>query len=181
MEPIRTDHPLRRLFRGMVEHTFCTEVGLCDPTLTTYLSELLVSFTHADRLSTLQRARGEKLEHAAAILIAMSDELPNDTTERDRTLYQNIGDYALFWTGVYPEHLRHDRGPADALGNYMAKGKRSYAIVSELVGDDEAPPGSLFRHLSEEFAFCAHGLGLVRREWELAQSQQKTSGGDLVY
>jgi hypothetical protein len=181
MESIRPNHPLRRLFCGLVEHTFCTEVGLCDPTLTAYLSDLLVSFTHVDQLNTIRRARGEKLEHIAAMLIAMSDDLPEDETERDRALYRSIGDYTLFWAGVYPEHLRREGGPSDALLDYVTQGKQSYRIVSELISDREIPPGSLFRHLSEEFEFCAFGLGLVRRGWEKVQANQGAQGGDLIY
>ena len=56
MESIRKNHPLRRLFAGLVEHTFCTEVGMCDPTLSVYLADLLVSFTHVDRLNAVRNA-----------------------------------------------------------------------------------------------------------------------------
>ncbi|RME38783.1 MAG: hypothetical protein D6788_06735 [Planctomycetota bacterium] len=171
---------MRRLFAGLVEQTFCTEVGLCDPALTSYLSDLLVDFTHVDRLSAIRRFSGQKLEHLAALLIALSDELPEDETERDRTLYRNIGDFALFWTGVYPEHLRREQGSRDVLHDYVDQGKRSYAIVSELVGENERPPGRLFRQLSEEFEYCAYGLGLVRREWEHTRPPHG-AGPDLVY
>lgn len=178
MELIRSNHPLRRLFAGLVENTFCSEVGLCDPILTAYLADLLVSFTHVERLNAIRQAQGRDLGHIAAILVAMSDEQPASTTERDRKIYREIGDFTLFWAGVYPEHLRQSsRRPTDILLNYVNQGKRSYAIVSELVEEDDRPPQSLFRHLSVEFESCLHGLGLVRRELE---HQIPASPGELL-
>ena len=50
--------------------------------------------------------------------------------------------------------------------DYVAQGKRSYEIASQLAGEDTAPSALLLSRLSAEFEFCCHGLGLVRREWE---------------
>jgi hypothetical protein len=95
------------------------------------------------------------------------DDKPTSTVERDRNVYRKIGDYTLFWAGVYPEHLKRAyRCQSDVLLDYVTQGRRSYAIVSELVDEDGAPPRSLFRHLSDEFEFCVYGLGLVRRGLE---------------
>ncbi len=182
MESIRRDHPLRRLFAGLVEYAFCTEVGMCDPVLTEYVVDLLVSFTHVDRLHAIRNAQGKHLEHIAAMLTVLSDEQPVTPVDRDRTMYRNIGDYTLFWAGVYPEQLRRSsRNPSDVLLDYVSQGKRSYAIVSQLAGEDDAPPSSLFRHLSEDFEFCLYGLGLVRRGWEQTESATGRCGGELLY
>jgi hypothetical protein len=64
--------------------------------------------------------------------------------------------------------------------DYVAQGKRSYAIVSDLVRDNDRPPPALFRRLSDDFEFCIHGLGLVRRGWEEVM-QQGREPGDLVF
>lgn len=182
MQSISPDHPLRLHFAGLVEQAFCEEVGLCDPLLTDYLAGLLVEFTHIDRLNTIRHARGKRLEQIAAMLLVFSDERPQTDAERDRTVYRQIADYTLFWAGVYPEQLKracHDR--ADVLLDYVSKGKRSYAIVSKLADENEAPPPSLFRHLSEDFEFCLYGLGLVRRDWERLSAGSADAGGELVY
>lgn len=179
MEPIRPDHPLRTYFAGLVENVFCTEVGVADPCLTCYLAELLVSFTHVDRLQAVRNADEQRLERIAATLLALSDDLPRDDVDRDRRLYRQIGDYSLFWAGVYPEQLRRaGRRRSDVLLDYVSQGKRSYAIVSEIESGDDTFPPQLYRHLSDDFEFCLHGLGLVRRGLE----SQGTSGAkDLVY
>jgi len=180
MRAISENHPLRRHFSGLVEHALCAEVGVCDPGLTDYLADLLVNFTHIDRLNAIRNARGKKLEQVAAILAVMADEKPANTTERDRTMYRHIGDYTLFWAGMYPEHLRRSSHiPSDVLLDYVNQGKRSYSIVADLAGADDVPPSTLFRHLSEDFEFCIYGLGLVRREWE-RPAPVRTDPRDLI-
>lgn len=182
MESIRKNHPLRRLFAGLVEHTFCTEVGMCDPTLSVYLADLLVSFTHVDRLNAVRNAQGKRLDQIASMLAVLAEDQPNTAAERDRTMYRHIGDFTLFWAGVYPEQLKrasHDQ--TDALLDYVSQGKRSYAIVSELAGEDDRPPSSLFRHLSEDFENCLYGLGLVRRGWERTEGAPSGQAGELLY
>ena len=182
MQSIPEDHPLRRLFCGLVEHAFCTEVGVCDPELTGYLSDLLVEFTHIDRLNAVRNAHGKGLQQIAAILMVLADDVPSNPIERDRTMYRQIGDYTLFWAGVYPEHLRQARKRSqDVLLDYVEQGRRSYAIVSDLADEDGVPPSSLFRHLSEDFECCVYGLGLVRRGWECGGSGVCDTGRELLY
>ena len=175
---ISRDHPLRYLFSGLVEQAFCAEVGLCNPRLTDYLAELLVNFTHIDRFHAISNAQGKRLEQIAAMLTVLEEAQPASRVERDRMMYRHIGDYTLFWAGVYPEQLkRATRSPSDVLLSYVSQGKRSYAIVSELAAEDDDQPASLFRHLSEDFEFCLYGLGLVRRGWE----EVDRTTGELLY
>ena len=114
MESINPRHPLRRLFTGLVEHAFCAEVGMCDPGLTEYVTDLLVSFTHIDRLNLIRNASGKRLEQVAGMLAVASEEQAATPLERDRVMYRHIGDYTLFWAGVYPEQLKLvTRDPSD--------------------------------------------------------------------
>lgn len=155
---------------------------MCDPALTEYVADLLVSFTHVDRLNAIRNAQGKRLDQIAAMLAVMADEQPASVVERDRTMYRHIGDYALFWAGVYPEQLRRStRYPSDVLLDYVSQGKRSYAIVSGLAREDEVPPPSLFRHLSDDFEYCLFGLGLVRRGLEQTEQTAGPRGGELLY
>jgi hypothetical protein len=181
MLPIREDHPLRRLFRGLLDHAFCTQIGICDAELTDYLADLLVTFTHIDQLDALGTMTHRPLDQIVAMLSVLCDDKPKDETERDRLMYRHIGDYTLFWTGVYPEHLtRVRRRNTNVLLDYVSQGKQSYAIVSDLTDDAAAPSPALFRHLSEDFEFCVYGLGLVRRGWEDAEPSGE-SDGKLIY
>lgn len=155
---------------------------MCSPALTNYLANLLVEFTHIDRLQAIRHAQGKQLDQIATRVAVLSDDPSSEPTERSRIVYRHIGDYTLFWAGVYPEQLRRTHRPnTDTLLDYVSQGKRSYAIVSELVRDEDVPPPSLFRHLSEEFEHCLYGLSLVRRGWERKRDALRESGGDLLY
>jgi hypothetical protein len=165
MTPISENHPLRRVFAGLVENVFCGEIGLCDPRLTTYVVDVLVGFLRTDELEPLHRADDRSIEQLATMLALHDGDLHASRRERDRHVYRRIGDFSLFWAGLYPEHLKRSRPrQTDILLEYVSRGKRSYAIVSQLTAEEDAPPSSLFRHLSEDFEYCLYGLGVVRRE-----------------
>lgn len=181
MESIDPTHPLRRLFAGLVDSAFCTEVGMCNPRLTQYMADLLIDFIHVDRLNVIRNVEGRKLEQIAGMVALAGDDQPSDPVARDSAMYRRIGDYAMFWAGVYPEQLkRQSRRPSDVLLDYVSQGKRCYAIVSNLAGEDGVPPASLFRNLSDDFEHCLYGLGLVRRSWEDFAARHGHSGQELL-
>jgi len=165
MQVPKTDHPLRRLFAGLTEHTFLNTLGMGDPPLIDYLAALLSRFIHMDAVFRLRNTRGKRLEEVADMMLE-AEGLPEGRTRRE--IHRHIGDFALFWTGVYPEALERLRSALskDHFIDYCAQGKRSYYIASTFADDpyrDEAP---VLRRLSTEFELCAYGLNQVRREWE---------------
>ena len=160
------DHPLRRLFAGLTEHTFIETLGFADPPLTDYLSALLSRFIHMDAVYRLKDAVGKKLEEVVEMMVEAEAMPPEGRTRRE--MHRHIGDFALFWTGVYPEALKKLRSvyTRDHFIDYCAQGKRSYFIASTFEGDDFRAEAPVLRRLSEEFELCAYGLTQVRREWE---------------
>lgn len=155
---------------------------MCNPALTGYLVDLMVDFTHVDRYAAIRSARGKRIDQIAAILAAMSDESLADPAARDRAMYRHIGDYTLFWAGIYPEQLhRTHRAASDVLLDFVSQGKRSYAICSELGTESDRFPPSLFRNLSDDFESCLYGLGLVRRGLEERPADGSGGGCGLVY
>jgi hypothetical protein len=160
------DHPLRRLFTGLTEQTFMTSLGMADPPLTDYLSELLSRFIHFDAVYRLKNATGRRLEEVAEMLLE-AEAMPAGGRTR-REVYRHIGDFTLFWTGVYPEALRRLRHALskDHFIDYCEQGKRSYLIASTFADDPYREEAPVLRRLSEEFELCAYGLSQVRREWE---------------
>ncbi len=167
---LQPDHPLRRWFAGLVESSFQTTVGVCDPSLLDYLAELLTEFIHVERIHCLADGSGRRVEDIAEMLFRVEKETdPTGRREsRLREVHRHIGDFTLFWTGIYPENLRrlHRRQERDNLISYFEQGKRSYAIASQLSDDTTIPPRRILQMLSKEFEFCVYGLGLVRKEWE---------------
>lgn len=156
------DHPLRRLFAGMVEHVFQVDLGTCDPDVTGYLSDLLVDFIHVERIYRLRNVDGQVIREVSRMQADAC--LGPDVTDlrRDLVIHRHIGDFTLFWAGLFPESLVKRSSGADRLREYVLQGKRSYVIASRLCTPDEKPPAALLRSLGERFEFCVHGLNRVR-------------------
>src|SRR5262249_7800268 len=100
----RPEHPLRRLFAALTAHTFQSSLGVADPQLVDYLSELLARFVHMDGVFKLKNTQGQRLDQIADMMIEAEAMPPEGRTRRE--VYRHIGDFTLFWTGVYPELLR---------------------------------------------------------------------------
>ncbi len=166
------NHPLRRLFAGLTEHTFLTALGIGDPPLIDYLSLLLSRFVHVDALYRLRNAEGKRLEEVVEMILEAEALPPEGRTRRE--YHRHIGDFTLFWTGVFPEglgRLRHAH-TRDGLLDYARQGKRSYYIASTFEDDPYREEARVLRRLSEEFEMCAYGLNQVRREWERSARPQ---------
>src|SRR4051794_31309376 len=175
MERLRAvpeSHPLHRMFRGLTEYAFMTELGIGDPPLVGYVAELLASFVPSQALWRLRDPQGRPLTEVCAMIAAAE---AADDAARRRECHRHVGDYTLFWTGVYPEALAKLRGKGspDALINYQEQGKRSYYLASTLSADSSE--GSVLRRLSDQFELCAFGLSRVRREWEKFSSEPGSS------
>lgn len=160
---IAESHPLCRMFRGLVEHTFMSELGIADPKLVGYVAALLVRFVPDSEVWRLKDAQGGRVREVAA-MVALAESASDDENRRDR--HRHVGDYTLFWTGVYPEALDRLRtaGSIDGLIDYREQGKRSYHVAGTLSREDDQ--ATVLCRLSQEFDLCAFGLSRVRHEWE---------------
>lgn len=168
MQPVQlqADHPLRKLLDGSVQQVFHADLGICDPRLTDYLVDLLIEFIHVDRIFRLQNVDGQKIREVSRM--EADAQLPEGVSGTHRTCIVNryIGDFTLFWAGLYPEALRPRLAGSDRLREYLLQGKRSYEIASTLTQPDARPPADLLRRLSREFEACVHGLQCVRCAWQ---------------
>jgi hypothetical protein len=169
MSAIASNHPLRRLFAGLTEQTFQNDLGVADPRLVDYLAALLVRFIHIDAIHRLRNTQGKRLEEVVEMLLEAEALPPEGRTRRE--FHRHIGDFTLFWTGVYPDALRRIRSvlSKDHFIDYCQQGKRSYYIASTFDADDYRDEAVVLRRLSEQFELCAYGLNQVRREWERAR------------
>jgi hypothetical protein len=169
MIPYPQQHPLRRMFAGLTEQTFLKTLGIGDPDLIDYLSELLSRFIHVDAIYRLRNARGGRLEEVVEMVLD-AEAIPAEGRTR-REVHRHIGDFALFWTGVYPEMLQRLRSALtrDHFVDYCAQGKRSYYIASTFEDEPYRQEAPVLRRLSDEFELCAYGLTQVRIEWERSQ------------
>ena len=153
---------LRKLFTALTEHTFQVEIGVADPQLTDYLADLLLRFTRADELYRFRSVEGRRLEQVADMI----EEADHRQAQPKRELHRHIGDFTLFWTGLYPEALKRLQSPLkkDHLINYEQQGKDSYLIASQIKAERFEEEATVLRRLSQEFEVCREGLTLVRQE-----------------
>lgn len=166
LSKIPTGVSLRSFFSGLVEQVFMTEVGICDPAVTDYLGQMLVDFVHIDDIYRLRAVDGETIRDVSKMQAQASLSARPDESTRTRIINRYIGDFTLFWAGIYPENLRRPRSGGDRLELFLQQGRRSYGIASELSRPNADPPGELLRQLSRQFECCVHGLHLVRADWE---------------
>jgi hypothetical protein len=155
-----------------MEQTFMTALGVTDTPLIDYLSLLLSRFVHIDAIHRLRDAQGRQLTEVADMLFEAESLPPEGRTRRE--FHRHIGDFALFWTGLYPEARRQLRSALrkDALIDYTAQGKRSYYIASTFEDDQYREEAPVLRRLSAEFELCAYGLKQVRVELEKSSRGQ---------
>jgi len=159
---------VQRYFTGLAETTFQSELGVVDPKLTDYLSQMLVRFVRSDVVHRIRGISGRPLLSVPEMVAEASARLG----DARRELHQHIGDFTLFWAGVYPEALRGGED-ADAeqaseqFLNYCRFGKQSYRIASTIESSTEsAVPAGVLERLSDQFDLCCYGLREVRRQWE---------------
>jgi hypothetical protein len=177
MIPLMTgEDALRRLFAALTEQTFQIELGVADPPLLDYLANLLVRFARSEAITGYRDAEGRRLTQ----VVDMLQEAEHRQAKPRRELHRHIGDYTLFWTGVFPEALPRLQAPdrKDHLISYEQHGRTSYLIASrfeEQPFEDEAP---ILRRLSEEYDLCREGLNRVRQEWDRLPAEELARYGD---
>jgi hypothetical protein len=165
---ISEDHPIRGLFHSLVERACRSHLGAGRPEVARYLGDVLVDFTHRDQIFRIRDARGRPLEEVGEMLVEGDVALNATSFEREREVHKHIGDYTLFWTGVYPEMLRCLRAASrrDHLIDYVEQGRRSYHIASTFAYGPYEDEAAVLRQLSDEFERCMLALQIVRRELE---------------
>jgi hypothetical protein len=159
----RDPSDLERFFRGLTEHAFHGRLGIVDPPLVDYMATLLVRFIRHDAIRSLPGPGPVVADDVVHMLAIVQHEPP----EVARGEYRHIGDYTLFWSGIYPEAVRRFRHPSrlDHLLDYRSAGKQAYRLAAELEPEEAAESRHVLRSLSEEYDVCVAGLGEVRRAW----------------
>jgi hypothetical protein len=161
------EHPphnrLRAFFSGLTEQTFEGKLGVADPPLLDYLVELLVRFIRTDSVFATRGEFGDRIVEVADMVA----EAEVRVGEARRQVHRQIGDFTLFWAGVYPEALHHLRaaGRKDRFVDYREQGKLAYRIASS-IPTERNDENEILERLSHDYDMCLYGLGEVRREWE---------------
>ncbi len=166
-------HPLQQLFQDLVGRHYAEEIGIRDPQIIAYVSHLLAEFCETDQVFKVRNASERPLDDVGEMLLE-SDPVygPAPSFDRERQVRKHIGDYTLFFAGMFPESINHLRLRRQRLENFVEwikAGKESYYIVSKFEHFEYAKVAPLFATLSKNFEGCVYGLNMVKNDLEEMQ------------
>jgi hypothetical protein len=174
---------LKDLFEEVIQRNFAESVHLSDRDVLEYVADLLIRFSRTEELYRIRNARGKALEDVGEMLIASNPLLEAASFDTEREVRKQIGDFTLFFAGLFPEAInrwRLRRARLDAFLDYIETGKESYYIVSEFNQFEHRATAPLFRKMSEEFERCVFGLHLVKRDFEHMQEESYARARHLL-
>ena len=175
-------HPLRTLFHALIYRAFVQEMGFGDQRIVGYLTDLLSRFVHIDNIFRIRDARGRPLHQVADMLAASEQVMVEKVFSFKREVHRHIGDFTLFWTGVYPEALRWLQGPRskDHIIDYIEQGRQSYMLASRYTPPQFRDEAITLARLAHDFEFCVWGLHRVRQYWERRDPKSFGAARDVL-
>jgi hypothetical protein len=169
---IPESNPLRQFFNELVERNYA-EVGIRSLEVQSYVVNLLTEFCESQTLYKIKNTDGRPLADVGEMLMEADPVYgPAPSFDRERQVRKHIGDYSLFFTGMFPDGLNHRRLRRARLENFVdfvKAGKESYYIVSKFEYFEYAKVAPLFRRMSENFERLVSGLNQVKNELEEMQ------------
>jgi hypothetical protein len=164
--------PLQRFFQEVVARNY-DDVGVRNSEVQAYVANLLAEFCETETLYKIRNTEGRPLADLGEMLLE-SDPVhgPAPSFDRERQVRKHIGDYSLFFSGMFPEGLNHyrlRRTRMEGLLDFVKTGKESYYIVSRFEHFEYAKVAPLFRRMSQEFERLVYGLNQVKNELEELQ------------
>lgn len=181
---IPESHPLRHFFTELVSEHFENSLGMKDEEVTDYVAAMLADFCETEQLYKIRGADGRPLQDVGKMLLE-SNPIYGDAPsfDREREVRKHIGDYTLFFTGMFPESINHFRLRRQRLENFVElirAGKESYYIVSKFDVWEYAKAAPLFAKLSEKFEECVYGLNQVKNDLAERQHPIYRHAEDLI-
>jgi hypothetical protein len=156
---ISQDHPLRQFFTETLHDSLSGRLALPGAVeLESYLTTMLIDFLNFDGIYAIRNAEGKRVESVVEML-AEGDVRQNASSfEREREVHRHIGDFLLFWSGLFPEYLGRASNAVDAI----KQGQFSYYVVSTFEHEPFGQEAGTFRKLSVHFDDVREGLSQVR-------------------
>jgi hypothetical protein len=163
---IPLEHSLRQLFHEVVSECYDSHLGLRDAEISSYVADLLTEFCHAENVYRIRDAAGKPVRAVGEMLLA-ADPVHGTASSfgEERERRKHIGDYTLFFAGMYPESMdRWGEQKQESFLEMVQAGKESYYIVSQFDLFEYAHEAPFFGRLAGSFEACIYGLNLVRGE-----------------
>jgi hypothetical protein len=181
---IPESHPLQQLFEDLVGRHYAEQIGIRNPQIVAYVSHLLAEFCDSEQLFKIRNAFNRPLSDVGEMLLEADPVYgPAPSFDRERQVRKHIGDYTLFFAGMFPESIHHFRLRRQRLENFvdwMKAGKESYYIVSKFEHFEYAKVAPLFASLSKNFEECVYGLNMVKSDLEEMQHPVVRRARELI-
>jgi hypothetical protein len=153
---------LPRFFESVTRQAF-GDLAIDDAPALRYLSDLLTRFVRTEAIGSIRELPTRRLDSVTDSLLAIqhvwATDAPGFNPGTERVLRRQIGDYALFMTGIFRDHV--DR--LAVTGYYEHEGRRAYRFVAELARAGMAGDASLYRRLADRFEMYAGALTYARK------------------
>lgn len=153
---------LKRFFDRLVRRSL-EDLWMGGEPVADYLASLLARFARTDQLYALRGAAGQRLETVVEMLLeverAWTFDDPGFDPFREREVRQHIGDYTLFMTGLFREHVERRA----STGFYVREGRRAYQVVADFERSALKPDARLFAALAARFEGYASALQYMKR------------------
>jgi len=181
---IPESHALQELFSELVHQHFERDIGLRDAEVQDYIANVLGEFCECEQLFKIRNAEKRPLSDVGEMLLE-TDPIygPAPSFDRERQVRKHIGDYILFFSGMFPESLNHYRLRRQRLENFVdfiKAGKESYYIVSKFDQFEYARLAPLFAKLARDFESCVYGLNLVKGDLDEMQHPITRRANEIV-
>lgn len=177
-------HPLQQLFIELVGRHYAEEIGIRDPQVVNYVAHLLSEFCDAEQLFKVRNSAGRPLSDVGEMLVESNPVFgPAPSFDRERQVRKHIGDYTLFFAGMFPESINSFRLRRNRLENFVdwvKAGKESYYIVSKFEFFEYAKVAPLFAVLSNKFEQCVYGLHMVKNDLQEMQHPIMRRNNELL-
>ncbi len=177
---VNGEHPIRRFFAEALHDSMRVQLGLRNEDVEEYLCDLLMHFLHDDEIYGIRDASGRRVDSVVDMVVEGDVRLNANSFGREREVHKHIGDFLLFWSGVFPEFLKQIRSPTgkDALLDPIGQGRLSYYVASTFDYGDYAQEAPVLRKLSGEFEAYMLGLSLMRSQFQGLQVRGWVDGFD---
>jgi len=177
-------HPLERFFIELVGRHYAEEIGIRDPRIVNYVANLLTEFCEVEQLFKIRNASGRALSDLGEMMIESNPVYGlAPSFDRERQVRKHIGDYTLFFTGMFPESINHLRLRKQRVENFLdwvKAGKESYYIVSKFDCFEYTKVAPLFASLSCHFEQCVYGLNCVKNDLQEMQHPIYHRANDIL-
>jgi hypothetical protein len=123
--------------------------GLEERALSDYIAGMLVAFSHTKQLTETKGDEGRSFYYLSDLLLSL-DQAPKD---QHFPLRRFIGDYTLFFSGIFAERVQRqvNRRGAPGLGYYETIGQSCYGQAAKHPQARQSELKEIFEQLAEQF------------------------------